>query len=161
MNKTGGTYCNPYNKKEDSNIREIKTVKMNYKVNEPTVNDRIYKKEDLKNALDKALKQHEVPVVRNSSELYKINQKTGIYSPQVLFKDIIGFFKGYEIKDNGEIYLEIKPIINTELFDGCHHLSTNIMGMIRKDKSVEIEAIVGFFIAGNKDIIDTEKGILI
>lgn len=136
--------------------RETKIVKLNYKADESTVNGRIYKKEDIEKAFNNTLKRHEVPIVRNCDELYRIDSDTGIHSPIVCFKDIIGFFEGYEIKEDGEINIKVKPIIDTELFDGYYNLSTCIMGEVRKDCSVDINIVIGFFICGNTDIINSE-----
>ena len=153
MNRIGGTYYNP-NEKTNSTKREVKTVKLNYEIDKPTINGRIYKREDVKKAFDDIMNRVEIPVVRNSDELYKIDEYGVIYDTSVLFKDIIGFFKGYEIKENGEIYIKVEPIFNTGLFDGCHYFSTAVVGRMREDNSVDIDAIVGFFICGDKDIIN-------
>lgn len=152
MNKTGGTYFSPDGGKHRFE-RSIKTVKMNYKVDERTELGRIYIKEVLQKAFDEALeKEKNIPVVRNCSELYE-RGKEGIFKPVVSYKDIIGFFRGYEIRDNGDVYIKILPIIDTSLFDGNFSVSTGIIGTVDKDFFVEIFVLVGFFIAGGTDII--------
>ena len=149
MNEIGGDW------------RKIKRVKMNYRVDEPTEMGNIYKKSELIKAFDKALENHpnDVPVVRNSFELYvKENRDDGdvIYKPIVKIKDIIGTFKGYEIEDNGEIFIEVKPVINTELFDLCL-ISTGVTGMVREDNTVDICSLAGFFLAGSRSIVEPER----
>lgn len=136
-------------------MNRIKTVRMNYKADEKTEIGRMYTREELQNAFDKLLERIEVPVVRNSSELYQKNDN-GHYVPIVCFKDIIGFFRGYEIKEDGEINIKILPIIETSLFDGNFSVSTGIIGILNEDSSVKIESIVGFFIAGNIDLINSD-----
>lgn len=156
-NNIGGTYFMPkMNHEKRGPLSNIKTVSMNYKANEPTEVGRIYKTEDLKKAFDKALENKEVPIVRNSSELYRKNEN-GIYIPVICFKDIIGFFIGYEIKEDGEIRIKVKPLIDTGLFDGTFSVCTGIVGTVREDTSVDISSLVGFFLVGDIDIIN-KKG---
>jgi len=154
-NNISGTYFPPDTK--NKTIREIQTIRMNYKAIEPTKLGRIYRKEDLVKMFDTALENTSTPVVRNASELYEKDEELGVYKPIVSYNDIIGFFKGYEIKEDGEIHIKILPVINTDLFDGNFSVCTGVIGNIRKDKSVELESLVGFFLVGDMDIIN-KKG---
>jgi len=159
MNNIRGVFYNPMERGTDNHpIREIKKVKMNYKVDELTECGRIYKKKELIKAFDEALKNHptvhNTPVVSNSSELYTyIN---GNLKPVVLLKNIIGTFKGYEIKDNGEVFINVKPMIHTDLFD-LFLISPGFVGLFRGDNTVDIHLLVGFFLVGKTDIISPKK----
>jgi len=143
-----GTYV--FEKLEKKDYKTIKKVKLNYKVDEPTINNRIYKREDLIRALDKLSERYNVPIVRNSSELSK-----GI----VHVKDMIGLFTGYEITSDNDIFINVKPVIDTDLFNN-NYLSTNIIGNVNDENIVEIHNIVGFFIVGKHDVVDENFNIV-
>lgn len=121
---------------------DIKRVKLSYKPDEPTMNNRIYKKSELIKALDKLYEKQSIPIVRNSFELSE---------GMVRVKDMIGLFTGYEITSDNEIFINVRPVIDTELFDN-NYLNTFIIGTINNDNIVKIDDIIGFFIAGKQEL---------
>lgn len=137
-------------------IPEIKQVKMNFKINEPTLNNHIYSREILEDALNKVLREKPfLPITRNCDEL--IDEQ---YRPKEPFiTEIIGRFKGFTITDNGEIILDIKPTIDTELFDNFK-ITPAIIGKTGSDDEtiIEIHDVIGFFIAHGKDkVIEVKR----
>jgi len=145
-----GTYV--FEKLEKKDYKTIKKVKLNYKVDESTINNRIYKREDLIRALDELSEKRNIPIVRNSSELFEDGYP-------IRLKDLIGIYMEYEIISEGDIYINIKPTIDTELFDNSY-LTMCINGTINDENIVEIHNIVGFFIVGKHDVVDENFNIV-
>ena len=144
MDRIGGTYFSPDERKSKPMVREIELVKMrDPKLQKP------YKREELFKTLDDALKRHNVPIVANSYELYEVEYPVDgnvIYRPMVNLKNLIGIYKGYEVRED-TIYINVLPIGNTELFD-CFFVSPAFFGIIKED-FVELCTLVGFFLTGS------------
>lgn len=132
----------------------IKHVKMYFKVNELTEGGHIYSREILENAFNKVLKEKPfIPVTSNCNEFFDNNKPRKPY-----VTEIIGKFVDFTIKDNGEVVLDVKPTINTELFD-LLKIAPAIIGKVGEDDKtiIEIYDVLGFFIAQNKDKVIERK----
>jgi hypothetical protein len=100
--------------------KELKKVKLNFKIDNPTVNGRVYPKEVLKKAIDERIEDH----------LFV----TDTYSNPVQVSDIIGECKDYEINEKGEITFHIHPIGKNKIdFDNIT-LSTSGFASLDRDQ---------------------------
>lgn len=135
---------------EKTFIPKIKDVKMNIKIDEPTMNGHIYKKDMLEKALRDALNTRlSINITRNSDEL------VGLYMQDP--SKVIGKLKDFEIREDGDIILKIMPTLETDLFD-LFLATPMVTGVIDKDRAVNIYSIVGFFLANRDDKILEVEG---
>ena len=72
-------------------------LKLNFKIDEPTENGRIYSKEVLKNSIDERLKENKLFVTKECPKDFVV------YS-----KEIIGIVKSYEILEDNSVVFEVK-----------------------------------------------------
>jgi len=126
-------------------LPEIKDVKMNIKIDVPTVNGHIYKKDVIEKSFREALETRlSINVTRNCDEL------VGLYQQDP--RNIIGRMKDFEIRENGDIILKIMPTLETELFD-LFQATPVVMGVVEEGNIVNIYSIVGFFLSNDNDKI--------
>jgi len=153
MSKIGGTYN--FGEEVKLTRPKYKKVRMNFDADKPTLNGRIYTKESLELAFRRGIERKTVPIVRNCQELYE--EKGGFYNPIVRMSDIIGIFKDFEIRESGETYIIIQPVLgNTDLFD-LFHVSPCFLANVREDKTVEMHGLIGFFLVGGEEILELKK----
>jgi len=126
-------------------LPEIKDVKMNIKIDVPTVNGHIYKKDVIEKSFREALETRlSINVTRNCDEL------VGLYQQDP--RNIIGRMKDFEIRENGDIILKIMPTLETELFD-LLQATPVVMGVVEEGNIVNIYSVVGFFLSIDNDKI--------
>ena len=126
-------------------LPEIKDVKMNIKIDVPTVNGHIYKKDVIEKSFREALETRlSINVTRNCDEL------VGLYQQDP--RNIIGRMKDFEIRENGDIILKIMPTLETELFD-LFQATPVVMGVVEEGNIVNIYSVVGFFLSIDNDKI--------
>lgn len=112
-------------------------VKLNFKVDTPTVNGHIYPKEVLKKAFDEKLSKNDVFVLdRHTEEKIDLN-------------NVVAVAKKYKILSNSEILIDIKPLKEDIDFE----ITTSGFGRIdEKTKIINDDyKLSHFFIVGKND----------
>jgi len=112
-------------------------VKINFKVNEPTTNGRIYPKEILKKAFDERFK-HTV-FITDSNDDGKLDGLD--------VNKIIGEAKGYKINEKNEILIDVKMYERgKKLFNNVDfNLTTSGLGSLDKKRTIKSDFIFSHF----------------
>lgn len=134
--------CPSYGLKEEIKDKN-RTVKLSYRVDQPTCTGRIYSRDILVKAMDESLNTgNGLYIVRNLSDF------EDSYCVPIIH--IIGNVIGYNIDKDGEVNLEVTPrCLCSGLFDGCYKFSTYGVGLIDRDNiTVKEFRLIALYIAG-------------
>lgn len=117
-------------------------ITLNFKVDEPTVNGRVYPKELFESAMNRRMQDDK------TMPLYGI----GYDATKPLLKDIIGVVKSYNIKEDGTITAEVKPTIDEEMFNLMMSqciVTSSAIGDFNEDKVMTEVNFRAFYLAPN------------
>lgn len=117
-----------------------KTLKLNFKLEEPTANDTIYLEYEFKEAMEKKLK---------GSGVYFYNFSGNVQTPSI--QDMLGKVVNYNITKDKEIYVTIDivaPHFNEEILDHC---DITMAALAQKDEDgIATQLAVLHFYMGHK-----------